>query len=132
CIATSIADTVGKKQTSSRVRLLHTEADIRLPRAELDLWIGSDQATTVHLYEAYWAPVTEGAIGVFDTIWFLLAAGFNGIWFSMRKTFSRRMFGDTVELPLSFGTLAALSAALLGIVSILGLLLSAVILFAGA
>ena len=44
----------------------------------------SDGTTTraVHIYEAYWAPLTEGQVTLRDVILFLFHAGFDGLWHS--------------------------------------------------
>ncbi|HYS54131.1 MAG TPA: hypothetical protein VER58_10255 [Thermoanaerobaculia bacterium] len=47
-------------------------------RLELTIRKGKD-TRKLHLYEAYWAPVTEGEVKVTDTIWFLISGGWNGI-----------------------------------------------------
>ncbi|HYE91124.1 MAG TPA: hypothetical protein VEA38_08900 [Terriglobales bacterium] len=53
-----------------------------------------DQETTkVHLYEAYWAPLTEGQIGLSGVMTFLWRAGINGTWNHVTK-FTRRIFGS--------------------------------------
>lgn len=52
----------------------------RLQRLELTVKVpNNDQRLSVHLYEAYWAPLTEGAIGLWQTVRFLLSGGWNGI-----------------------------------------------------
>jgi hypothetical protein len=58
-----------------------------LGRAEATLLVpGSpNPPRETHIYEAYWAPLTEGRITLSQTIRFLLNAGGNGIWHSFRK-----------------------------------------------
>src|SRR5262245_57438863 len=62
-----------------------------LGRAELTVTARSG-ATDVHVYEAYWAPLTEGQIGIKETIAFLWHAGINGAWRGVRP-FERWSFG---------------------------------------
>lgn len=66
-----------------------------LARAEIN-WIDAERNThSVHVYEAYWAPVTEGRVTYWDTIKFLLSAAWNGLRYSRlfrQSTFQRWMF----------------------------------------
>jgi hypothetical protein len=63
----------------------------QLGRAEFTL-VGRDTPDrTVHVYEAYWAPLTEGKVVLRDVVWFLLEAGVNGIVAGIRG-FRRLMF----------------------------------------
>jgi hypothetical protein len=64
-----------------------------LARATIVLTTRNGDQQPVHLYEAYWAPLTEGKIGLWATLGFLLGASFRGITFSVRGTFDRWMFG---------------------------------------
>ena len=57
----------------------------------------------MHVYEAYWAPLTEGKVSYWDTVKFLVRAAFKGLWWSkplMRTTFKRWMFGDAYDMPI--------------------------------
>jgi hypothetical protein len=58
-----------------------------------------EERASVHLYEAYWAPITEGQVSLIDVMQFLWSAGWNGIQQSIRP-FKRRMFGGTYHLPI--------------------------------
>jgi hypothetical protein len=52
-----------------------------------------DAAREVHIYEGYWAPLTEGKIGVWQVFSFLLSAAGLGIWNCLRNgKFTRFMF----------------------------------------
>lgn len=88
---------------------------VDLRRAEIDLPAGRG-GQRVHLYEAYWAPITEGQVGLRDVFWFLLTAGVLGFvrWFQSRR-FDRWMFGRWVEFDVPMRT----PAKLLGIVLII-------------
>jgi len=69
------------------------------------------EMTDVHIFEAYWAPLTEGKISLIQVVSFLFNAAGRGIWSSLRSgRFRRWMFGDFQELPIKAGTLYALVA----------------------
>ena len=57
------------------------------------------RAIDVHLYEAYWAPLTEGRITVGETVIFLVQAGLSGFASAGRK-FARWMFGGPAPLDV--------------------------------
>jgi hypothetical protein len=74
----------------------------QLPRAEIRLTRRDGQPVDVHLYEVYWAPLTEGRVTIRDVISFLWSAGAQGIWNSIRnKRFERWMFGGFQEFAIS-------------------------------
>lgn len=107
-------EVVRLKQAEARTNPKPLEpADLR--RAEIDLPAGSGHQR-VHIYEAYWAPITEGQVGLRDVFSFLLVAGVLGFvrWFQGRR-FDRWMFGRWVEFDVPVRT----PAKLLGIVLIL-------------
>lgn len=54
----------------------------------------------VHIYEAYWAPLTEGKVTASDVISFLFDAGWNGIKNTTARTYRRWMFGKEQEFSL--------------------------------
>lgn len=72
----------------------------------------------VHLYEAYWAPATEGRVKIADVAAFVAAGGMNGVvngggvfrrWiFDAEVVFGRRP-GTTATLLLALAALAALA-----------------------
>jgi hypothetical protein len=78
---------------------------------------GQEELIDVHIYEAYWAPLTEGKISFRETIWFLFEAAFNGILSCLKGgiTFRRWMFGDFQKLRIKAGTLFALLLTTLGL-----------------
>ena len=88
--------------------------DQRLARAELRV-TGSDEAPRdVHLYEAYWAPVTEGRVGLRDVITFLLQSGVNSLRWVGDPTFDRWMFGHWARFAIHrLRTALELSAVLI-------------------
>lgn len=99
-----------------------------MPRVELTLrQAGEAQPRTVHLYEAYWAPLTEGQVTLRDTVAFLWAAGSGGLRsFLSPRVFDRWMFGKPRDLTnqglASSGTaklLFTLARAALGVTALL-------------
>jgi hypothetical protein len=53
-------------------------ADQTIQRVELDVFKG-DSRIELHLYEAYWAPITEGKVKLSEVITFLLSASSRGL-----------------------------------------------------
>ncbi len=49
----------------------------RLQRLEMEVASG-DARHVVHVYECYWAPITEGQVTIRDVLMFLFRAGFDG------------------------------------------------------
>ncbi|HEY0796201.1 MAG TPA: hypothetical protein VGD64_10510 [Acidisarcina sp.] len=84
-----------------------------LARAELN-WIKPDgNEHSVHIYEAYWAPVTEGKVTYWDTVCFLSEAawaGFKSSRFFRTCTFERYLFGGMKSLTVYKRTKLALLA----------------------
>jgi hypothetical protein len=78
-----------------------------------------------HLYEVYWAPLTEGKVTARDAIAFLLGAGARGIRYCVRGSFDRWIFGRRVtfrlprrgalQLGVALGAFVALLAAFIGV-----------------
>lgn len=54
----------------------------------------------VHIYEAYWAPLTEGRITLAQTIRFLVSAGVNGIRHSFRRIARYDGVSNTGDSPI--------------------------------
>ncbi|HVO56071.1 MAG TPA: hypothetical protein VMT51_00090 [Dongiaceae bacterium] len=73
-------------------------------RVELDVRDPEDpgKACQLHLYEAYWAPLTEGVAKTGDVIGFLLNGGFRGLLNSLRP-FHRAMFPPVVPAGMESG-----------------------------
>jgi hypothetical protein len=87
-----------------------------LNRIELRLKSGGD-TVEVHLYEGYWAPMTEGRITARNVIGFLAGAGFNGLRHTKGK-FRRWLFGKFPELPIPVRTVFFLLTALAAVASL--------------
>ena len=98
-------------------------------RAQLVVPTVAGGTREVHVYEAYWAPLTEGRVSLRDTLRFLARGGVNGV-LNAPGPFRRRMFDEHREfkerpsyglwLLLATGFLASLvamhAAALVGLV----------------
>lgn len=97
--------------TSIYARTVQVEGCKPLQRAELTIGTGTD-VRELHLYEAYWAPLTEGNVGIWDTVKFLLSGGLNGV-VKRGRLFFRALFGTMTpfEIPMS-STVAVVGAAL--------------------
>jgi hypothetical protein len=87
-----------------------------LARAEIK-WIDKDgRKHEAHVYEAYWAPVTEGRVTYWDTVNFLLHAAGNGLRYSrpfMASSFDRWIFGGHKTMRIGGLTFLALICVLL-------------------
>jgi hypothetical protein len=68
-----------------------------LQRVELTLKSGASEIEA-HVYEGYWAPLTEGRITLRQVMSFLTGAGTNGLKIA-RKTFRRWLFGKYQPFP---------------------------------
>ncbi len=82
-----------------------------LARAEIAWTDKAGEGHAAHVYEAYWAPLTEGKVGYWDTIQFLLEGGWNGlrcIFPRMKWSFDRWVFGEFAAMPITKGTPMAL------------------------
>jgi hypothetical protein len=77
------------------------EVEPELVRAEFQVTEQNGNLHEVHIYEAYWAPFTEGKVTASDVVNFLFNAGWNGIANTNAKTYRRWMFDKecTFELP---------------------------------
>lgn len=88
-----------------------------LQRVELDLKSGQIKA---HVYEGYWAPLTEGRIGVRQVMSFLGGAGSNGLKIA-RRTFQRWLFKEYREFPTPIRTVLYLLVGLATVGSLIAL-----------
>lgn len=86
----------------------------RVQRMEVRLADGR----AVHVYEGYWAPLTEGRVSLRDVTAFLLRAGMRGIRNST-KSFERFLFGKTEEFKQPVRTFVYLSVALLVVLALM-------------
>jgi pimeloyl-ACP methyl ester carboxylesterase len=104
----------GAKVSPVEVRLFEANDDL-LARAEVK-WSKAEKEHEVHIYEAYWAPLTEGKVTYWDAIKFLVHAALSGLWWSkpfMRSKFQRWMFGEPKDMPIGAAVWISLLVVLL-------------------
>jgi hypothetical protein len=71
----------------------------------------------IHLYEGYWAPLTEGVAGLRHVVRFLLSGAFNGLRSDARL--HRFMFGRPRQFHISRGSLTLLTAVVITLIAVL-------------
>ena len=89
--------------------------DERLQRIEMKLWTPSGPEREVHIYEGYWAPLTEGQVGIRDVISLLFRTGLNGVCNGITSgtgVFKRWLFGGYREFKIPIRTVIYLLVAL--------------------
>jgi hypothetical protein len=79
-------------------------------RAELVVRDQNGDRHDIHVYEAYWSPLTEGVVKLRDVASFLLLAGINGL--KNGRGFSRQLFQTSQHFNASIRTLIYLLIAL--------------------
>ena len=113
-VATALAKSAGGKKARATAR--HVVAgEQKLGVAELELHPNGQPARHVDIYEAYWAPLTEGEVTLRDVISFLFRTGITSV---PRRSFPRWMFGGITTCVAVPGTSIALIATLLTIASL--------------
>ncbi len=114
-VATGLLEAAGTDAPAiaSTVRI----GDQKLQRLELHLYDAGGREVEVHVYEGYWAPLTEGQVTLRDVTGFLLSAGLNGIRNSLGR-FKRWMFGRDVDFGRKIGTTFYLVVTLLVVLSL--------------
>lgn len=105
-----------KNTPTVRVRQIESNG-LRLSRAEVDLATPKGKRP-IHVYECYWAPITEGRVGMKDVFSFLVGAGFDGIVPALNGKFDRWMFGGMKPLSVKRGTSFYLLIAVLVLASL--------------
>ncbi|MEA3191447.1 MAG: hypothetical protein QOD77_2029 [Thermoplasmata archaeon] len=106
-------------------------AGTKVRRLEVTLAAGTPQERQVHLYEGYWAPLTEGRVTLRDVVAFLASGAGNGL----RNAFGRRQKWrfDKFRQPWVFGLpLVQLLVTSLALASLLGLAAASTATFAAA
>lgn len=98
--------------------------DSFIPRVEIRFTSKDGGHIAAHFYEAYWAPLTEGKIGLVGTLIFLFTAGLRGFRFAVHGVFDRWMFGGRqefevrpraiVQLFLAWWTVTVIAIMMLG------------------
>jgi hypothetical protein len=89
----------------------------RLARVALTLRTRDGDRRTVHLYEAYWAPFTEGQIGLAGVTTFLWHVGLNGFWHGLQPL-QRWMFGALRAFDPPVRTLVFIVTALAAVAAL--------------
>ena len=90
-----------------------------LQRIELKLK-SIDNPIEAHVYEGYWAPLTEGRITLRQVMGFLSGAGSNGLQIA-RKTFRRWLMGEYRAFPTPIRIVLYLLVALATVASLVAL-----------
>jgi hypothetical protein len=102
--------------------------DQTVQRVELEVSVG-DGVQELHLYEAYWAPVTEGEVRLSEVISFLFSASFRGL-LNTAKPFHRAMFDHFVKVKINWRAAVEITIALLTLAALV--VINTVIVAAGA
>lgn len=97
-------------QVPGAARTVESEPGQPFQRLELQLEDSQRGAHEVHVYEAYWAPLTEGNVTLRDTMRFLLDGGLNGLL--NQGTFKRWLFGTYQPFPIPVRTVFYLLVAI--------------------
>ncbi|WP_412069666.1 hypothetical protein [Rubrivirga sp. IMCC43871] len=108
--------------------------EIRTQRLELGVQVdGAETPLDVHLYEAYWAPLTEGRVSLRDVMLFLVRGAWNGLRKGAGQPLERFMFGHNAIHGVQVGTFLGLltTALVLGSLVLLNGVIGAVVLEAG-
>jgi hypothetical protein len=117
CVAKAICDANAEQGGQADIvgRMLKVDAKENfISRVEVTLKSASGQTPQeLHLYEAYWAPVTEGGITYRQTAAFLLRSGWAGLKASIQGRFDRWIFGGLKWLPVERDTFLLIALMLL-------------------
>jgi hypothetical protein len=116
----------GRDGFEPRVRTVQI-GEQTVQRVELDVF-ENGKCVELHLYEAYWAPVTEGEIKLSEVIVFLWSASFRGLLNAV-KPFHRAMFNQFVKMKIRKWAAVEIGAALLTLLALIAT--NAVIIAAG-
>lgn len=99
-------------------RVKHVQlGDQALERVEMQLRDRDGRLKDVHVYEAYWAPLTEGAVNLRDVVGFLISAGLNGVKNFLGR-FSLWSFNELHRYYVPLQTLLYLLIALLTVAAL--------------
>ena len=95
----------------------------RLSRLELTLRVGNSERA-VHVYEAYWAPLTEGRVTLRDVAGFLLRSGLGGIALGL-SNFKRWLFDryEEFEAPVRSALYLLVALAVIASLGFLNILI---------
>jgi hypothetical protein len=95
---------------------VQVEDQSEVQRAEVQMQ--GDPNRTLDVYEAYWAPITEGNVTVWDSVQFLTRGGLNGIRNGTR-TFYRWLFQRAVPFDVPLTSTLGIAVVLLALASLL-------------
>lgn len=126
CVAKALLDEIPQPIDNPAVGLVKCGEDL-LARSEIRGADKDGNEYAVHIYEAYWAPLTEGRVGLWDVFKFLFDGGRRGLGASLRGWFDRWLFGGMRKLRIERGTWLKLILAFIAV----GILLSALLFFFG-
>jgi hypothetical protein len=98
-----------------RARLVQLAGE-RLNRVELT-FKREGRDSEIHLYEAYWASLTEGRVTLRDVVYLLLFSAVNGVR-NGTTHFQRWLFGRIVSFPPQIRTVIALIVGLLTLLAL--------------
>jgi hypothetical protein len=108
---------VPKDQAASKL-----EVRAELSWTEFDATTQAEAKRQVHVYEAYWAPLTAGKVSYLETMGFLVDAGRNGLLGVFRSgrvgRFKRWLFGGFKEMRTTAGTLSLLIVLMFLVVAV--------------
>ena len=108
--------------------------EVRTHRLEMTLPAeGGRTPPPVHIYEAYWAPLTEGKVTLRDVVRFLVRGAWNGLRKGVGQPLERYMFGHNAVHGVPVWTFLGLLVTALVLVSlaVLNLVVAAVVVEAG-
>jgi hypothetical protein len=89
------------KTTDDIAVSLHPDKDSFIGRASVPLTKADGTIVEVHFYEAYWAPITEGQVTLWETLTLFVSAGWSGLKFAYADgVFDRWMFGGRQEFEI--------------------------------
>jgi len=112
-VARGICKNASARVTTTRARTVRVGCEI-VQRLEIEF--ENDAARPIHVFEAYWAPLTEGAVGLWHVVRFLLLGGWNGIRSGGR--FHRFVFGANREFRIRPWHMFLLSLAIVVVLAI--------------
>ena len=93
-LSRGVLEELGNRAKTPRLRSVKIGEEI-LQRVEIDV----DDRYELHLYETYWAPMTEGVAKLSDVVSFLWDGGTRGLLNCM-KQFERAMFGGMARFRI--------------------------------
>jgi TRAP-type C4-dicarboxylate transport system permease small subunit len=107
-----------EKTVVTKLVKMNAEPDgIVLSRAEIAITPG-DKEVKAHIYEGYWAPMTEGKIDVRGVVDFLRTAGLQGVT-NGAKGFGRWLFGKSYQIDTPSRNIFYLFLALLVVAALI-------------